>query len=168
MTTIVIYATKKGSSEIYAREFANSRHYPILEQAQVTSKGLITARNIYYFGSVYAGKVLGLEEWKKKIDDKKEMTIVSVGLSSKNDQEKLAEIQKGISEDFPEAATVHLRGRLVIEQMKLPEKLIVKMISMASKKKIEQEKFDIEKAIEQVVDVSCVDFIDLAELDRII
>lgn len=68
---------------------------------------------------------------------------------------------------FPEAKMFHLRGRLEKEQLKLPEKLIVKMISKASKKKAAHEKLNIEEAIEKVADVGSVDYINLEELEII-
>ena len=84
-----------------------------------------------------------------------------------NDHEKLAEIRDGIVKVFPQAKIIHLRGRLNKEQLKLPEKLIIKMISKSSRKKAEQEKLDIEKAIEQVDTTGSVDYLDLAELVNI-
>lgn len=128
---------------------------------------LASVDRVYYFGSVYAGNILGLEEVKKKVTENQSLVIISVGLTSIYDQEKLEEIQQGIVKLFPDAEHVHLRGRLVKEQLKLPEKLIIKMISKSSAKKEEEEKLDIEKAIEAVVSEGKADYIDLAELVRI-
>lgn len=167
MTNSVIYATKKGSAEVYAKAFAQKKNYPIYENKQVSSEDLIDAEKIYYFASVYAGSLLGIEELKKKVPENSQLTILPVGLSSVNDHEKLAEIREGIVKVFPQAKIIHLRGRLNKEQLKLPEKLIIKMISKSSRKKDEQEKLDIEKAIEQVDTSGSVDYLDLAELVNI-
>lgn len=167
MKNIVVYGTKKGSSEIYAKAFAKENDYPILEYTDLTSMELASVDRVYYFGSVYAGNVLGLEEVKKKVTENQSLVIISVGFTSIYDQEKLEEIQQGIIELFPDAEHVHLRGRLVKEQLKLPEKLIIKMISKSSAKKEEEEKLDIKKAIEAVVSEGKADYIDLAELVRI-
>ncbi|MBO0450831.1 flavodoxin domain-containing protein [Candidatus Enterococcus murrayae] len=167
MTSIVIYATKKGSTGLYAKTFAEKNDYQIFEYTQAPPEELASAEKIFYFGSVYAGNVLGLDELKKKISTSQQITIISVGLTSKNDQEKLAEIHNGIMKIFPEAKMFHLRGRLEKEQLKLPEKLIVKMISKASKKKAAHEKLNIEEAIEKVADIGSVDYINLEELEII-
>lgn len=167
MTNSVIYATKKGSAEVYAKAFAQKKNYPIYEHKQVLSEDLIDAEKIYYFASVYAGSLLGIEELKTKVPENSQLTILPVGLSSVNDHEKLAEIREGIVKVFPQAKIIHLRGRLNKEQLKLPEKLIIKMISKSSRKKAEQEKLDIEKAIEQVDTTGSVDYLDLAELANI-
>lgn len=95
------------------------------------------------------------------------MTIISVGLTAVKDQEKLAEIREGVSKEFPQASFYHLRGRLIKQQLNMPEKIILKMISKSSKKKPIQEKLEIEKAIEQAVDEGSVDCIDLSELEKI-
>lgn len=167
MSGLVIYATKKGSAEIYAKAFAKNNDYQLFKQDQVSLKDILDVERIYYFGSVYAGKVLGLEELKKKLPDISNLTVISVGLTSNNDQERLAEIREGIVKEFPQADFFHLRGSLAKDQLSLPEKLIIKMISKASKKKPDQEKLDIEKAIEQVASEGSVDCIDLAELENI-
>lgn len=167
MNTIVIYATKKGSSELYAKTFAQNNRYRIFKQEQVSSEELAKADEVYYFGSVYAGKVIGLEELKKKLSGNSHLTIISVGLTAVKDQEKLAEIREGVSKEFPQASFYHLRGRLIKQQLNMPEKIILKMISKSSKKKPLQEKLEIEKAIEQAVDEGCVDCIDLSELEKI-
>lgn len=69
MKNIVVYGTKKGSSEIYAKAFAKENDYPILEYTDLTSMELASVDRVYYFGSVYAGNVLGLEEVKKKVTE---------------------------------------------------------------------------------------------------
>ena len=166
MNTIVIYATKKGSSELYAKTFAQNNRYQIFKQEQVSSEELAKADKVY-FGSVYAGKVIGLEELKKKLSGNSHLTIISVGLTAVKDQEKLAEIREGVSKEFPQASFYHLRGRLIKQQLNMPEKIILKMISKSSKKKPLQEKLEIEKAIEQAVDEGSVDCIDLSELEKI-
>lgn len=168
METIVIYSTKKGSSKIYAKAFAENRGYPIFAREQISQEVLSEIMNVYYFGSVYAGKVLGLEELKQIFSNDAQLTIISVGLTSENDHEKLTEIREGIVKEFPQANSVHLRGRLSKEQLKLPEKLIIKMISKTSQKKAASEKLDIEKAIEQVERDGGVDCIDLDQLSSII
>lgn len=129
MNTIVIYATKKGSSELYAKTFAKNNKYQIFKQEQVSSEELAKADEVYYFGSVYAGKVIGLEELKKKLSGNSHLTIISVGLTAVKDQEKLAEIREGVSKEFPQASFYHLRGRLIKQQLNMPEKIILKMIS---------------------------------------
>ena len=166
MNTIVIYATKKGSSELYAKTFAQNNKYQIFKQEQVSSEELAKADEVYYFGSVYAGKVI-LEELKKKLSGNSHLTIISVGLTAVEDQEKLTEIREGVSKEFPQASFYHLRGRLIKQQLNMPEKIILKMISKSSKKKPLQEKLEIEKAIEQAVDEGSVDCIDLSELEKI-
>lgn len=166
MNSFVLYATKKGSSEIYAKEFARKKNRRLLKLEQSSTDDITGSDKIYYFGSVYAGKVLGLEELKKKFPNNN-LTVFPVGLSSSNDQEKLAEIHDGIISVFPQAEIIHLRGRLIKDQLNLPEKLIIKMISKASKKKTAEDKLDIEQAIEQAVDNGSVDYIDLAVLEKI-
>lgn len=166
MNSFVLYATKKGSSEIYAKEFARKKNYRLLKREQSSTEDIAGSDKIYYFGSVYAGKVLGLEELKREFPNNN-LTVFPVGLSSNNDQEKLAEIRDNIMSVFPQAEIIHLRGRLIKEQLSLPEKLIIKMISKASKKKAAEDKLDIEKAIEQAVDNGSVDCIDLAVLEDI-
>lgn len=167
MSTMVIYATKRGSSELYAKTFAQKNKYQIIKQEQASSEVLAKADEVYYFGSVYAGKVLGLEELKKKLTGNSRLTILSVGLTAVEDQEKFAEIREGVSKEFPQASFYHLRGRLIKQQLNMPEKIILKMISKSSKKKPLQEKMEIEKAIEQAVNEGSVDCIDLSELEKI-
>lgn len=167
MNGMVIYATKKGSSEIYAKAFAKRNDYPLIQQTHVSLEDVTKAGKIYFFGSVYAGKVLGLEELKKILPNSSNLTVVSVGLTSIRDQEKLAEIREGVTNVHPQAAFFHLRGRLEKERLSLPEKLIIKMISKASRKKEEKDKSEIEKAIDLVVNEGSVDYIDLANLESL-
>ena len=167
MEKLVIYATKRGSSKKYAEAFAQKHGYPVYEQGRVPSEDFAGSKKLYYFGSVYAGRVFRLNKLKEKCREDMEITVVPVGLSSKNDQEKMVEIRKGIIKTFPEAEIFYMRGRLSYKELSFPEKILIKMINKESNKKEFQNKLDIEKAIEQVVAEDGVDFINLNELEVI-
>lgn len=167
MKTIVIYTSKRGSSKKYAEKFAHNNQYQLFEQNQLSSKELESVEKIYYFGSVYAGKVIGLAKLKEKVKENLKIIVVSVGLSSKNDHEKITEINKGITSIFPDAEMFHMRGQLSFKELSLPEKLIIKMIGKETKKVESKKMKDIEKAILQVLSDGSVNFLDLEEVKRI-
>ncbi|MDH6365327.1 menaquinone-dependent protoporphyrinogen IX oxidase [Enterococcus sp. PF1-24] len=166
MENLVIYASKRGSTKIYAQTFVKEHHYPIADYRKVSTEQLVAADRIIYFGSVYAGKVTGLAALKKKLNKKLPIVVISVGLTSKKDYDLLAAIQKGILTEFPEAMTFHLRGALTQAQLNIAEKMLLKMLSKTNKTQSE-EVSEMVLAIRKVVAEGSVDYFDLANLTEI-
>lgn len=167
MKTIVVYSSKRGSAEAYGKAFAEKEDFECYEQESISENLLNDCGKFYYFGGLYAGQVRGLSSFKKKLQQPISITIISVGLTSKNDQERLEEVSKGILAEFPQAEVHHLRGRLIKSQMNLPEKMIMKVINKAGQKKPVEEKSDLEQAVAEVVQAGSADFINLADIETI-
>lgn len=129
MNDLVIYASKRGSTEEYAREFAKGRNTSAINYNQITKEEFLSVKNIYYFGSVYAGKVTGLDHLIKLLPTDLGIAIIAVGLTSITDKKKILELRDKIHEKVPQARIFHLRGRLSRNSLSLPEKLLLKLLS---------------------------------------
>ncbi|GCF94187.1 hypothetical protein NRIC_20780 [Enterococcus florum] len=162
MNDLVIYASKRGSTKEYAEAFARTQGFPILDYQEL--KQLDEVDRVFYFGSVYAGKLTGIEAVSKQLSPETEVAVISVGLTSGKDTEKLAEIQIGIQKEIPQAQMVHLRGRLSKEQLSFPEKMLLKILNKASNKGAETE---LNKAINEVMQAGKADFVQLDQVQMI-
>ncbi len=147
MSKIVIYATKYGSSEKYAKEIAKKLSCQAYSFEKV--KDINNYDTIVYVGAIFAGGMVGLGKTIKSIDDidKKKVIIASVGLSDPSDQRNTANIKKGIArsisaETFTKVRVFHLRGGIDYEKLSILHKFMMKMVYYKAITLKESEKTD--------------------------
>lgn len=137
---VVVYKTKYGSSERYAKWIADEVGADLFKKSQVSVKKLLNYDVIVYAGSLYAGGMLGVSLIKKNFEILKEKKVVllSVG-ASYGKEENLKYIKKeNFSEKMLNNENVyyfHLQGSLDYKKIKLFDRLLMHMLISKIKKK---------------------------------
>lgn len=115
MRTIITYGSQYGSTEHYARKFAEYTGFPVLPYREAADAA--SYDRVIHFGALYAGGVLGLRQIASLLSPKAEFVIVTVGLADVQNTENIQNIRNAIRRQLPEdvfrrAQLFHLRGAI--------------------------------------------------------
>lgn len=113
--TIITYGSCYGSTEHYARKFAECTHLPVLPFRE--AQKLSGYARVVHFGALYAGGVLGLRQILSRLTPNTELVLVTVGLADVRDAENIQNIKNAIRRQMPEeileyTRIFHLRGAI--------------------------------------------------------
>ena len=115
MNKIIIYGSKYGTTEQYAKELSKRLNIEAIEYENVNN--INDYDTIIYLGGLYAGGVLGMSKTLKKLDNisSKRIFIITVGLADPNDELNINHIKNGMkkqlsNELYDNAHIYHLRG----------------------------------------------------------
>ena len=141
--TIITYGSRYGSTEHYARKFAECVGFPILPYREV--KSLSDCARVIHFGALYAGGVLGLRQIASLLSPKAEFIIVTVGLADVHDAENIRNIRSAIRRQIPEdvfqrTRIFHLRGAIDYSKLNLKHRTMVALLYAKAKKLPEEKK----------------------------
>lgn len=137
MRQIIIYGSRYGSAKRYAERLAELTGFEAV--AHSAEKNIGSFDRVIYIGAIYAGSVLGLKSSVKKMTEKQELIVVSVGLTDTADQTNIGNIRNTIKSQIPahfynESRLFHLRGAIDYSRLGLFYRLLMRMIhSKASK-----------------------------------
>ena len=137
MRQIIIYGSRYGSAKRYAERLAELTKTEVM--AHSAAKNIGSFDRVIYIGAIYAGSVLGLKSSVKKMTEKQELIVVSVGLTDTADQTNIGNIRNTIKSQIPahlydESRLFHLRGAIDYSRLGLFYRLLMRMIhSKASK-----------------------------------
>ena len=134
MPTVITYGSHYGSTEHYARKFAEHTGFPVFSYREVN--GLSAYARVIHFGALYAGGVLGLRQIASLLTPNMEFVIVTVGLADVQDRENIQNVRNAIRRQLPEdvfrrAVLFHLRG--VMDYGKLNHKHRVMMALLCAR-----------------------------------
>ena len=134
----VIYKTKYGSAEKYAKWIADEVSAEIFMCDKISIKALLRFDTIVYCGGLYIGGVLGFRKLKrnyKKIKDKN-IVVVAVGATLKKDDEVNEVREKNITPEMSSRVKLFmLRGGLNYKKMNLIDRLLMFLLVRSIKKK---------------------------------
>lgn len=108
---LIIYGSKYGHTRACAEEYSKrtGKDYTSISNIDNLS-------TVIYFGSLYAGGVMGLRKTldRMNIDDKR-IFVITVGLSDPDDEHNISNIENSMKEQLTEAVfskleIYHLRG----------------------------------------------------------
>jgi len=87
---VVVYKSKYGYSEKYAKWISDALSADIFRTNQIKPDKLKSYSNIIYCGGLYAGNILGFPLIKKNYSElrNKKLIIAAVGATLKNDEAK--------------------------------------------------------------------------------
>ena len=141
--TLITYGSRYGSTEHYARKFAECTHLPILPYREV--KDLSDYARVIHFGALYAGGVLGLRQIVSQLSTEAELIIVTVGLADVQDAENIQNIRNSIQSQLPEdvfrrARIFNLRGAIDYGKLKLGHRTMMALLYAKAKGLPEEEK----------------------------
>ena len=100
MNKIIIYGSKYGTTEQYAKELSNRLNIEAIEYENVNN--INDYDTIIYLGGLYAGGVLGMSKTLKKLNDisNKRIFIITVGLADPNDELNINQIKNGMKKQL--------------------------------------------------------------------
>ena len=133
MNKIIIYGSKYGSTEKYAKEFAKRINVQAVDYNKIES--INGYDYIIYIGALYAGGVLGMNKTFRKINDElsKEFVIITVGAADPKDEKNTNHIKNGIKKQVSEgiynkAKIFHLRGAIYYSKLDFRHKLMMRLL----------------------------------------
>lgn len=154
MKTLVIYTSKYGATEKYAKWIAEELQADIKEGKNVSSDTLQGYDRIIFGGGMYAGSINGIDIITKNesILLGKDLVIFSVGLldgSKKENQPGLQEsMERNLKKEILEHAKVfHLQGALEYNKLSFSHKMMMNMMRKIIAKKPAEEQNESDRAI---------------------
>lgn len=172
--TVVIFASKYGSTKRYAGWIAETLSCPLLERKQVRPQNLTEYDTIVYGGGLYAGGVNGISLLIRHYDllRGKKLILFTCGIADPSDPDNIAHIraslQKSMSPVLTEQLQVfHFRGALNYSKLGLVHKA---MMAMLYKMILKKSPAELREEDKQMVETygKVVDFTDQAAIAPLI
>lgn len=143
METLITYGSQYGSTEYYAKKFAEGAGFTVLPYREV--KSTESYDRVIHFGALYAGGVLGLRQIAALLAPDTEFIIVTVGLADVEDAENIRNIRTSVSRQIPEGLLqhvqmFHLRGAIDYDKLKFKHRTMMALLYARAKKLPEEEK----------------------------
>lgn len=134
--TIITYGSQYGSTEHYARRFAECTDLSALSYREV--KDLSSYARVIHFGALYAGGVLGPRQIVPRLAPNAELVIVTVGLADARDAENIQHIRNAIRRQIPEGVLrrtqmLHLRGAIDYGKLNLKHRTMMALLYAKAK-----------------------------------
>ena len=172
MNKIIIYGSKYGSTEKYAKELARRINVDAISYDKINN--INDYDYIIYLGGLYAGGVLGMSKTFKRINDitSKEFVIITVGLADVKDAKNINKIKDGIKKQLKEdiynkSKIFHLRGAINYSKLDFKHRFMMKLVYNKAKNNPDKEQNAEIKAMIETYNKEA-DFIDFNTLDSII
>lgn len=146
----VVYKSKYGTTERYAKWISEEVKADIYKSKEVSLEKLLAYDTLVYCGGMYAGGVLGLSSIKKKYRQlkKKHLIVVAVGATLKKEDEVEAVKAKNLTSEMMEEVDFFiLRGGLNYKRMRPFDRLLMYIMMKSIKAKKEEELDDDAKGI---------------------
>lgn len=144
MKAIVVYTSKYGSAEKYARWLGEALNCPAKKLGEVSAQELADYDTIIYGGGIYAGSVAGLKKFLAKLDSPqgKRLVLFMVGITNPAEEKVYADIvERGLSPKWRDHFTTFaLRGDQLFTKMSGLHKLMMRIPKAAAEKKPEAER----------------------------
>ncbi|OGO76589.1 MAG: flavodoxin [Clostridiales bacterium GWB2_37_7] len=137
--TVVVYKTKYGSAQRYAKWIADEAKADLFESSEIDLEDLLKYDTIVYGGSMYVVGILGIALIRKNFNSikNKKVIVFSVGASPAR-AEALNEVKnKNFTEEMKEKIHFfHLRGGFDYSKLMFFDRVLIYLL----KKKIERKK----------------------------
>ncbi len=146
MNTAVIYKTKYGFTETYARWIAEDLGADLLVADKVKTADLQNYSIIIYGGGLYAGGVSGITTLTKNFESIKDkaLYLFTVGAADVTDQKNINSIRNSLSRVLTPSMMqaiklYHFRGGMKYSEMSLTHRAMMGMMIKMVRKKPESE-----------------------------
>ena len=164
---VVIYDSKYGSTERYARWIAEELSCPLKKRAEAGKDDLKNYDVIVYGGGLYAGGVSGIRllTGSDKLLENKKVILFTCGLADPSDPENVKHIQESLGKvltpDMMERFRIfHLRGGIDYGKLSLVHRSMMGMLVRMMKKKDPSELGEEDREILRTYG-GTVDFVNL-------
>lgn len=154
MKAIVVYTSKYGSTEKYARWLGEALSCSAKKLGEVSAQELADYDTIIYGGGIYAGSVAGLKKFLSKLDSPqgKRLVLFMVGITNPAEEKVYADIvERGLSSKWRDHFTTFaLRGDQLFTKMSGLHKLMMRIPKAAAEKKpVAERSIDDKRFIEE-------------------
>lgn len=168
MKNIVVYKSKYGSTEKYAKWIGEELNCKVSKIGNINIDDLLNYDNIVFGGWLHAGSIKGFKQIYKDIDKlkNKNLIVFSVGLSIMDDK-ILKEVNKNNFKDTDNIKHFYLRGAFNYKNLTAPDKLMMNMFKMILKRQKEEEMDENTKGMLEAY-TTPVDFTDKDSIKPII
>lgn len=168
---IIIYGSKYGSAERYARELSERTVIEAKPYEQV--KRLGSYDTVIYIGGLYGGRVLGLNKILKALPKKENihLLIATVGLLDPQDRANVKKIRTHLKKKIPKDLSdnilwVHLRGAMDYSHLSRTDAFLMRLLC----KKVRRKPPSVRTSDETMLVESyggAVNFVDMNALSQI-
>ena len=134
----VIYKTKYGSTEKYARWIAQDVNADLYKSGSVSIDSLMAYDTIVYCGGLYAGGMLGFSSIKKNYGrlSRKKLIVVAVGATTKNEAAAKEIKEKNLTAEMKDNIPFFLlRGGLDYKRMNAKDRMLMYLLVKSLKSK---------------------------------
>lgn len=135
MSNIVLYESKYGSTEKYAKWIAQELNCKASKLSEINLEELTNYDNIIFGGWIHAGKLEGfktIQQNKEKLKDKN-FIVYAVGLAGKEDPQ-YKKFKEQNFKDFNNIQAFYLRGAFHFNSLKLKDKVMMSAFKMILKR----------------------------------
>ncbi|MBE5875276.1 MAG: hypothetical protein E7290_00155 [Lachnospiraceae bacterium] len=165
MNILVVYKSKTAFTKRYAEMIAEEVECTVMELKDVTPE-LISDYDIFvYGGGLYAGMINGLKQAKELFSKSraKELVIFATGATpNEAGNAILDEMWKNnlTPEELESTAHFYMQSGLDYKNMKVPDKMIMKMMSFVLSKQKNKSEYDagFEQAIRSSYDITSKEY----------
>lgn len=134
---LVLYKSKYGATEQYARLLAQTQQWDICPLADCNTKNLKEYDGILFAGGIYASGIAGIRELKKQFGEIKDQKIAvfCVGASPMDEKNLLEIKQRNLRGKLSGIPLFYGRGAWDESKMSFKDRLLVGMLQKAVSKK---------------------------------
>lgn len=172
--TAVVYQSKYGSTEKYARWISEALSCDLFQRNSIRIEDLISYDTIIYGGGLYAGGVSGVDLLIRNFDklSGKNIILFTCGLADPADKENTDHIKASLKKVFThqmeeQIKIFHLRGGIDYSKLGLVHKA---MMSMLHKMMTKKDYDTLRNEDKEMIDTygKTVDFTDKASISPIV
>lgn len=166
MKNLVIYKSKTGFTEMYAKWISEGLDCPAVSYEDLKSVHL-SEYDIIIFGSrIHAGRVDGLSKFKKQLEeeDNKKLVVFATGATPANAREEIENVWKTTFPTEEQLKTPHfyMQAGLSYEKMGVGDRFIMKTLAkfLSEKSSKDSVQSGCEQAIRNSYDISSREYIN--------
>lgn len=168
MKNIVVYESRYGSTERYAKWIGEELSCKVAKISDVSTDELLNYDNIIFGGWLHAGNIKGFKNIYKDIEKfkNKNLIVFYVGLSIMDDK-VYEEVKKRNFGDINSIKDFYLRGAFNYKKLTAGDKVMMNMFKMILKKQKEEEIDENTRGMLEAYNTP-VDFIDKESIKPIV
>jgi menaquinone-dependent protoporphyrinogen IX oxidase len=168
---VVIYKSKYGSTQKYAKWISERLDCDLLEASEVGKNSLLDYDTIIYGGGLYASGINGISLITKNYEviNKKNIIVFTVGLADPNVKEHFKPIiDKNFTDEMKDHIKVfHFRGAIDYKKLGFIHKTMMAMLAAMVKNRNESELDDEDKMMLETYGTN-VDFTDKSSIEPLV
>lgn len=166
---VVIYASKYGTTEAYAKDFATALDLPVCDYHKcptlVAEPGI---EKVYVFAPIYRRTVAGLPEIAHVFDPDIVERVFVVGMTDPEDKETIQFLEDQVHDYMPRASVSLLGGKINIDKVSTSDKMLLKVMYAFEKRKAMGERTPTEQRLVEMVESRQTDMTDMTPIEHLL